>query len=63
MTLDPSVHAAGGPPVPDPSPDPDPDPEPGGPIPETEEPALQAPGAGGLPMRLPRDNPDVETEL
>jgi hypothetical protein len=34
------------------------------PIPDRpSEPGLRAPGAEDPPMRLPRDNPDVETEL
>jgi hypothetical protein len=32
-------------------------------VPERQEPGWQAPGADDAPMRMPRDNPDVETEL
>jgi hypothetical protein len=32
-------------------------------FPEPDEPGWQAPGADDAPMRLPRDNPDVETEI
>ena len=49
--------------MPNPSPDPEPDPEPGGPVPEVIDPPLSAPGADEPPMRMPRDNPDVETEI
>ena len=44
-------------------------PNPGGPTdtppeyPGTHEPDYRAPGAGDAPFRLPRDNPDVETEI
>lgn len=36
---------------------------PPGDIPPAGEPEVRAPGAGEPPMRMPRDNPDVETEL
>ena len=49
--------------LPEPAPDPEPDPEPGGPVREVSNPPLSAPGPDGPPMRLPRDNPDVETEI
>jgi len=49
--------------MPPPQPDPEPDPEPGGPIPGTGDPPLDAPGIDDPPIRLPRDNPDVETEI
>ena len=43
-------------------------PNPGGPTDTppgdpSNEPDLRAPGAGETPFRLPRDNPDVETEI
>jgi hypothetical protein len=44
-------------------------PNPGGPTdtppndPDTNEPDLRAPGAGEAPFRLPKDSPDVETEM
>lgn len=49
--------------LPEPMPVPEPDPEPGGPVPETSGPPLSAPGVDGPPLRMPRDNPDVETEI
>ena len=49
-------------PGPDPEPKPEPDPQPGGPVPDTGPP-MEMPGADQPPMRLPRDNPDVETEI
>jgi hypothetical protein len=49
--------------LPEPMPEPEPDPEPGGPVPETTDPPLSAPGVDGPPLRMPRDNPDVETEI
>ena len=52
--------------LPDPTPDPEPvppDPEPGGPVPTSGDPPLSAPGVDGPPLRMPRDNPEVETEL
>lgn len=44
-------------------------PNPGGPTdtppdePGTNEPDLRAPGTGETPFRLPRDKPDVETDI
>jgi hypothetical protein len=32
-------------------------------VPERNEPDWHAPGAEDTPMRMPRDNPDVETEI
>jgi hypothetical protein len=32
-------------------------------FPETDEPGWRAPGTADPPMRMPSDNPDVETEL
>jgi hypothetical protein len=53
--------------MPDPTPDPEPvppEPEPGGPVPEGGVPPMSAPGAEeGPPMRMPHDNPEVETEI
>lgn len=58
--------------IPEPPPEPPPEPEPGGPIPggpETPEypnpddRPTEMPGIDEPPVRLPRDNPDVETEL
>lgn len=48
---------------------PDEPPSPGGPtdtppeVPEPNEPDWRAPGADDMTFRMPRDNPDVETEL
>ncbi len=36
---------------------------PPGDIPPAGEPEMRAPGADEPPMRMPRDNPDVETEI
>ena len=44
-------------------------PNPGGPtdsppeVPETHEPDYRAPGQGDAPFRLPRENPDADTEI
>jgi hypothetical protein len=52
-----------------PSEQPEHPPNPGGPTdtppeyPAGNEPDYRAPGAGDAPFRLPRENPDVETEI
>jgi hypothetical protein len=54
--------------IPEPPPEPPPEPEPGGPIPggpdEPEYPGIdrptEMPGIEEPPLRLPRDNPDVD---
>jgi hypothetical protein len=61
MTVQSPADVIDDPDLPDPMPDPEP--EPGGPIPETGSPPQRAPGADGPPLRMPRDNPDVETEV
>lgn len=62
MTINPPPDGIDDPDLPEPVPDPEPDPEPGGPVP-VADPPLSAPGMEGPPMRMPRDNPDVETEI
>ena len=65
MSINPPPGDVDDPNLPDPAPDPEPDPQPGGPVPERGEPQpqLEAPGLEGPPLRMPRDNPDVETEI
>ena len=62
MTINPPPGGIDDPDLPDPTPDPEPDPEPGGPLPAGEPPMI-APGVDQPPLRMPRDNPDVETEI
>jgi hypothetical protein len=51
-------------PPPEPTPEPPPEPEPGGPIPGLPDDApMDMPGIDEPPIRMPRENPDVETEL
>jgi hypothetical protein len=59
MTIQTPPGGGNEPDLPDPVPDPEPDPEPGGPIPAGGSP-LQAPGADGPPMRLPREDPAAQ---
>jgi hypothetical protein len=63
MTMQTPPSGIDEPDLPDPTPDPEPDPEPGGPIPAGDDPPLSAPGMEQPPLRLPRDNPNVETEI
>jgi hypothetical protein len=64
MTIQTPPGGIDDPDLPQPTPDPEPDPEPGGPIPDSSgNPPLRAPGADEPPLRMPRDNPDLETEL
>lgn len=71
MTPLPHVRDIGAMSVPEPPPEPPPEPEPGGPIPgnpdNPEYPAddrpMEMPGIDEPPLRMPRDNPDVEPEL
>jgi hypothetical protein len=63
MTISPPPGGIDDPDLPEPAPNPEPDPEPGGPVPGTEAPPLSAPGQDEPPVRLPRDNPDVQTGI